>query len=81
MRVNLLERKAAQPFYNVLAQDGSLRYVAEDNIMPISVNDEPVLRSLTALDDIGLYFKSHNGDRFVLSSDLAHEYPEDVAGS
>lgn len=76
MRVNSLERKAAQPFYNVLAADGSERYVAEDNILPITNNEIPVLYSLTSLEVIGKYFKSHDGERFVLSSDLDETYPD-----
>jgi len=33
--IDALERGRNQPFYTVLAEDGSSRYVAEDNIIPI----------------------------------------------
>lgn len=78
MRVNLLERKTQQPFYNVLVSDGSLRYVAEDNILPISDNESPVFQSLADLEIIGKYFKASVGNKFVLSSDLMEAYPDDV---
>lgn len=78
MRVNVLERKANQPFYDVLAADGSLRYVAEDNVLPTSHNETPFLRAITDLEEIGKYFKSHNGEHFILSSDLEQLYPDDV---
>lgn len=78
MRVHLLERKAAQPFYNVLSSDGSERYVAEDNILPFGTNGAAALEALTSLDIIGKFFKSHDGERFILSSDLAEMYPDDT---
>lgn len=77
MRVHLLERKHEQPFYNVLDEHGSERYVAEDNILPLSDNEEPALYALTSLEVIGKFFKSHDGTRFILSSDLAQIYDDE----
>ncbi|CCG82575.1 F-box domain protein [Taphrina deformans PYCC 5710] len=77
MRVNLLERKTKQPFYNVLVSDGSERYVAEDNVLPITDNESPVFQSLADLEIIGKYFQSSVDNQFVLSSDLMQAYPDD----
>lgn len=76
MRVHLLERKQLQPFYNVLSEDGSERYVAEDNILPLS-KETANLEGFFALDNIGKFFRSFDGKQFVLSSDLVEKYPED----
>lgn len=78
MRVNTLERKAQQPFYNVLAVDGSERYVAEDNVLPLTSNETPAITNLCKLEHIGKYFKSYDGERFIFSSDLAEMYPQDL---
>lgn len=73
----MLERKAAQPFYNVLVTDGSERYVAEDNILPISSNETPAFHSLANLQVIGKYFRSSRDGKFIPSRDLEQTYPDD----
>ena len=53
-------------------EDGSPRYVAEDNIKP--VDDEPG-QGLMAL--AGQYFKRWDGETRSFVSNIRDEYPED----
>ncbi|WPG97844.1 Hypothetical protein R9X50_00062500 [Acrodontium crateriforme] len=73
MRVDELPRGRDQPFYNVVADDKSIRYVAEENIDSIT-DDVPSL-GLMAL--AGRYFKRWDAaiGRFV--SNIKDEYPDD----
>ncbi|KAF8461068.1 Hemimethylated DNA-binding protein YccV like-domain-containing protein [Kalaharituber pfeilii] len=74
MQVDKLKRGRHQPFYNVFVADGSSRYVAEDNIIPLQPKEGHVLSNFLAL---GKYFKrfDENEGRFV--SNLMDEYPDD----
>ncbi|OLL24686.1 F-box only protein 21 [Neolecta irregularis DAH-3] len=78
MRIDELNRGRDQPFYHVIAEDGSSRYVAEENIRPI--NDIASCEIFQDLEDIGKYFRRFNQEtgRFVPAPDLEISYPDDI---
>ena len=71
MGVDKLPHKEKQPFYNVLVEDGSMRYAADENLemaKPRRIS-HPV---------IGRYFKHFHSDiGYEPNEELAKEYPED----
>lgn len=72
MGVNKLSRKEKQPFYNVLVEDGSIRYAADENLASVKPRwiDHPA---------VGRYFKHfHPNYGYEPNSELAKEYPEDT---
>jgi F-box protein 21 len=72
--VGNLRRGGAQPFYNVAADDGSFRYVAEDNIRVTS--DPPDSRSY--LDQlVGRFFLRWDPTTKRFISNLKFQYPND----
>ncbi|CAF1077877.1 unnamed protein product [Didymodactylos carnosus] len=88
MEISNLPRGPSQPFYHVLVSDSSRRYVAEENINTValtSMEDEEEKRAiigiLCAVSDIGKQFKRVEiaNARFVPTSELRHEYPDDFA--
>ncbi|KAF1988175.1 F-box domain protein [Aulographum hederae CBS 113979] len=76
MGVERLERGGAQSFYHVLVEDKSVRYVAEENILPVMERPTGELMEIA-----GKYFRRWDdkegagGGRFV--SNLREEYPDD----
>lgn len=72
MRVAELARGRHQSFYQVLVDDSSVRYVAEDNIgtMQLTVSDS--LMSLA-----GRYFKRWDKSTSTFVSNIKDEYPDD----
>ncbi|KAJ4387847.1 hypothetical protein N0V93_008450 [Gnomoniopsis smithogilvyi] len=72
MRVDDLPRGRDQPFYNIVAADKSSRYVAEENITPLS--DLP-LQSLLQL--AGRFFKRWDEGMGRFVSNIQDEYPHD----
>ncbi|KAK7529951.1 Hemimethylated DNA-binding protein YccV like-domain-containing protein [Phyllosticta citribraziliensis] len=73
MDVDRLPHGRAQPFYNVLCEDSTARYVAEENIAPTDEQPPAWLRGALA----GRYFLrwDREGSRFV--SNVREEYPDD----
>lgn len=71
MGVPNLVDKDKQPYYNVLAHDGSSRYAAQENVLPISTS-RPVQHR-----EVGKHFKSFNGYHYIATPMLAEQYPED----
>jgi F-box protein 21 len=87
MGISNLTRGASQPFYHILADDSSRRYVAEDNINTIAFTlieneDEKstIVQNLSAADGIGRQFEqvNINNARFIPNIELRNEYPDDV---
>ncbi|KAF9270608.1 YccV-like-domain-containing protein [Marasmius fiardii PR-910] len=88
MRVDTLPRKRHQPFYHSFCDDGSVRYVAEDNISPLLNPSEEVSSALEQhINNLPRYFtgihltqegKTSRG-RFFLSPEVLKAYPEDDA--
>lgn len=72
MRVDDLPRGRGQPFYNIVADDKSTRYVAEENIQ-ILLEEPPA----TLVDMAGRYFKRWNSDEMKFESNMLDEYPDD----
>ncbi|XP_059080644.1 F-box only protein 21-like isoform X2 [Tigriopus californicus] len=72
MGVNKLPHGADQPFCNVLVEDGSIRYAAEDNLEPVP-SDSMIAHPLA-----GKYFSSHNGRVYIPNQELQKVYPEDL---
>ncbi|KAF7541074.1 hypothetical protein G7054_g798 [Neopestalotiopsis clavispora] len=72
MRVDDLPRGRQQPFYNIVADDKSTRYVAEENIQ-ILLEEPPA----TLMDMAGRYFKRWNSDEMKFDSNMLDEYPDD----
>lgn len=71
MGVHMLPRKDKQPFYNVLVEDGSIRYAADENLFhPDTYQEIPH-------PDVGKYFKEFTGQYYVMNDEKAQEYPDD----
>lgn len=71
MRVNSLRLKGNQPFYNVLVEDGSTRYAAQENL---SINEHP---SPIPHSEIGKYFESFHGTHYIPNPEKSLEFPDD----
>ncbi|OAD60194.1 F-box only protein 21, partial [Eufriesea mexicana] len=62
---------ANQPFYNILVNDGSWHYVAQENLV-LAPNPEWVNHYA-----IGRYFYKFSGTHYIPNEEKAREYPED----
>ena len=75
MGVHNLPRKDKQPFYNVMVEDGSIRYAADENL------EVAKPRRITH-PAIGRYFKQFHSDiGYEPNAELAQTYPEDQAAT
>ncbi|XP_076473105.1 F-box only protein 21-like [Babylonia areolata] len=73
MGVDHLPRRQYQPFYNVLVEDGTIRYAAQENLLfPEEVKEIPH-------EDIGRYFQEFTGQYYKPNSCKHAEYPDDDA--
>ncbi|KAM4615728.1 F-box only protein 21 isoform 2-T2 [Polymixia lowei] len=72
MRVNQLSSGANQPFYNVLVQDGTCRYAAQENLEPHSAPLE------IGHPEVGRYFSEFSDTHYVANEELQTRYPEDM---
>ncbi|KAG0707460.1 YccV-like-domain-containing protein [Suillus ampliporus] len=83
MGVDSLSRGRHQPFYHALTQNGSSRYVAEDNIRPTCLESADVRRIFIDAPEAGRYFEDltqvDERARFLLSPELNAAYPDDDA--
>ena len=71
MGVNKLPHRDRQPFYNVLVEDGSIRYAADENL-------EPIKPRTVNHPSIGRYFKNFHSDiGYEPNEELIKLYPED----
>merc|ERR1712013_710185 len=72
MGVDKLPLKDKQPFYNVLVADGSQRYAAQENLVPL---DRPCP---VPHPEVGRYFKClHPTVGYIPNAELALEYPDE----
>uniref|UniRef100_A0A7N4NZU4 F-box protein 21 n=1 Tax=Sarcophilus harrisii TaxID=9305 RepID=A0A7N4NZU4_SARHA len=71
MNVHSLPHGHHQPFYNVLVEDGSCRYAAQENL---EYNMEP---QEISHPDVGRYFSEFTGTHYVANTELEIRYPED----
>jgi len=76
-RVDRLPNGRHQPFYNVLVEDDSTRYVAEENVVLLSPSEitEDVWQWFPIA--IGKWFKRFDMEAGVFVSNVKDEYPED----
>ncbi|MED6279961.1 F-box protein 21 [Characodon lateralis] len=72
MRVHQLSSGANQPFYNVLVQDGTCRYAAQENLEPHSAPLE------IGHPEVGRYFSEFAETYYVANEELQTRYPEDT---
>lgn len=72
MGVHNLNHEDRQPFYNVLVEDGSNRYAAQENLEP-SMNPEEI-----AHPDVGKYFERFCGTHYLPNAEKECEYPDDA---
>ncbi|XP_029016423.1 F-box only protein 21 isoform X3 [Betta splendens] len=72
MRVNQLSKGANQAFYNVLVQDGTCRYTAQENLEPHS---DPLE---IGHQEVGRYFSEFADTHYVANEELQTRYPEDM---
>ncbi|XP_047237087.1 F-box only protein 21 [Girardinichthys multiradiatus] len=72
MRVHQLSSGANQPFYNVLVQDGTCRYAAQENLEPHSAPLE------IGHPEVGRYFSEFAETYYVANEELQTRYPEDM---
>uniref|UniRef100_A0A8C6U8T1 F-box protein 21 n=1 Tax=Neogobius melanostomus TaxID=47308 RepID=A0A8C6U8T1_9GOBI len=72
MRVHQLSKGANQPFYNVLVQDGTCRYAAQENLEPHSAPLE------IGHPEVGRYFSEFVESYYVANEELQTRYPEDM---
>ncbi|XP_022093266.1 F-box only protein 21-like [Acanthaster planci] len=73
MGVHHLPKQEKQPFYNVLVEDCSNRYAAQENLDFIDV---PVTISHP---EVGKYFQNFTGKCYLPNDELACQYPNDMA--
>ena len=74
MGVDKLSNKDNQPFYNVMVEDGSIRYAADESLEIA----EP--RKIPNQKNIGKYFKEFRQDvGYIPNDSFLKEYPEDPA--
>ncbi|KAF2466841.1 YccV-like-domain-containing protein [Lindgomyces ingoldianus] len=74
MGVDRLTNGRNQSFYHVLVCDKSVRYVAEENIAPVSHSTQPGEAMLRLA---GRYFKRWDSDAHTFVSNVRDEYPDD----
>ncbi|KAK5561033.1 hypothetical protein LTR46_001343 [Exophiala xenobiotica] len=76
-QVDRLPNGRHQPFYNVLVDDESTRYVAQENVIVLSPEEitEHVLSSFPI--EIGKWFKRYDPKLGVFVSNVREEYPDD----
>ncbi|XP_057182505.1 F-box only protein 21 [Triplophysa rosa] len=72
MRVHQLSKGADQPFYNVLVQDGTCRYAAQENLEPHAAPME------IAHPEVGRYFAEFSNTHYIANEELETRYPEDT---
>ncbi|KAL2404003.1 hypothetical protein ABEF95_001291 [Exophiala dermatitidis] len=77
-QVDRLPNGRHQPFYNVLVEDESTRYVAEENIVllqPHEIQEDNIVDAFPI--EIGKWFKRFDAQSGMFVSNVRDEYPED----
>lgn len=72
MGVDLLDKKDQQPFYNVLVNDGSNRYAAQESLE--MANSGEVINHM----DVGRYFQKYCDKYYLPNKQSQEEYPDDL---
>jgi F-box protein 21 len=74
MKVDELNKGRNQPFYHVLVNDGTVRYVAEENVVPIKPSDDELIDLMKLA---GRYFRKYDRVRGSFVSNVKTEFPDD----
>jgi F-box protein 21 len=74
--VDRLPNGRKQPFYNVLVEDESTRYVAEENVMLLSPKEITADMVTSFPIEIGKWFKRYDEESGTFISNVLEEYPE-----
>ena len=74
MGVLNLPKAENQPFYNVMVEDGSVRYAAEENLVPVEEDGVRIGHPM-----MGQYFRSVRGRYYEPNDELSELYPDDKA--
>ncbi|XP_019859343.1 PREDICTED: F-box only protein 21-like [Amphimedon queenslandica] len=75
MGVDQLPLGPNQPFYNVLVNDGTNRYAAQESLTVCPVSELRPIRHW----EVGKYFKSFAGNRYIPNNALEEKYPNTAA--
>ena len=75
--VDRLPNGRDQPFYNVLVEDESTRYVAEENVNLLERYELDDDLSERFPIEIGKWFRRWDQERGVFISNVTAEYPDD----
>ena len=79
--VDRLPNGRGQPFYNVLVEDESTRYVAEENVCLLEGGEMDAAADGDFWErfpiEIGKWFKRWDGEGGRFVSNIAGEYPDD----
>lgn len=75
--VDSLPQGRHQPFYNVLVEDESTRYVAEENVVLLKPEEITSEMVDTFPIEIGKWFKRFDTEEGIFISNVTDEYPED----
>ncbi|GAA5942810.1 hypothetical protein JCM1841_006913 [Sporobolomyces salmonicolor] len=80
MQIDRLPFGRHQPFYHVIVDDGSSRYIAQENVTDLSIPTS-ALEVLIADESFGRYFRKRGKDEsgrwcFVKSWEVEAEYPD-----
>lgn len=70
-----------QPFYSISADDGSDRYIAQVNVIPMrSVHSQTIHRLINMHENLGWTFTRADPERGIFEMDESHKrkYPEDA---
>ncbi|XP_014666310.1 PREDICTED: F-box only protein 21-like [Priapulus caudatus] len=73
MSVHLLKDKDRQPFYNVLVEDGSSRYAAQENLGQAPREELGMITHA----EVGRHFSEFTGVCYAPNAEKMEEYPED----
>jgi len=75
-QVDRLNQGRNQPFYNVLVEDESTRYVAQENVVVLSP-EEITEEHVNAFPiEIGKWFRRFDTETGTFVSNVKEEYPE-----
>lgn len=76
-QVDRLPQGRKQPFYNVLVEDESTRYVAQENVVLLEKDELTDAVVLAFPIEIGKWFRRYDKEKGVFVSNVQREYPDD----
>ncbi|OAG44034.1 hypothetical protein AYO21_01886 [Fonsecaea monophora] len=76
-QVDRLPNGRSQPFYNVIVEDESTRYVAEENVVLLGPDDFSEEYANNFPIEVGKWFKRYDPETATFVSNVKDEYPDD----